>query len=146
MTARQRASRKRRPLRPRHHEPPLPPPALDLADAFIAEYHAGDDPEHHETIRWIVLAAGELIAENGYPGVWDSLDHVDFLARMPAATPRERAETCLYLLGFTTWLAAQSYVDPDRPLDAATAVLATGISEPIIVNLCHSLLSGPAQS
>lgn len=143
MTARHRASRKRRPLR---LERPQPPPALDLADAFIAEYHAGDDPENRDTIRWIVLAAGELIAENGYPGVWDSLDHVDFLARTPAATPHERAEICLYLLGFTTWLAASSYVDPDRPLDAATAVLATGITDPIIINLCHSLLSGPAPS
>jgi hypothetical protein len=146
MTARHRASRKRRPVRSRRLERPLPPPALDLADAFIAEFHAGDDPEQHDTIRWIVLAAGEAIAEKGYPGVWDSLDHVDFLARMPAATPRERAEICLYLLGFTTWLAASSYVDPDRPLDAATAVLATGITDPIIINLCHSLLSRPAAS
>ena len=102
MTARKRASRNRRPLRSRRLERPLPPPALDLADAFIAEYHAGDDPENHDTIRSLVLAAGELIAENGYPGLWDSLDHVELLARMPAATPRERAEICLYLLGFTT--------------------------------------------
>ena len=39
-----------------------------------------------------------------------------------AATARERGEICLYLLGFTRWLAACSFVDPDRPLDAATAV------------------------
>lgn len=134
MTSRTRASRNRR---------PPTPTALELADGFIADFHAGDAPEQKETIRSLVLAAGELIAEKGWPGVWDALDHAELLARMPAATPREHAELCLYLVGFTTWLAAGSFVDPDRPLDAATAVLATGTSNPILLALCHHILSVP---
>lgn len=141
MTNRKRSTPPRK-SRSRQSKGSLPaPPALELAKAFIRDFHRGDPRERKEAIVAMVLGAGELICETAGPGRWDALDPAELLARMPTATPDERVELCLHLIGFTSWLAANGYVDPDLPPAAARAVVATEPTEPILLTLCRGILS-----
>src|SRR5690606_10868085 len=86
------------------------PPALELAAQFIADLHGDAEDEEREAIEWLVLCAGQYLAEEAEPGQWEALDGVALLGRMPARSEREHVALCLYLVGFVGWMAVVGYM------------------------------------
>lgn len=76
-------------------------PALELADAFIADTTGTDDAER---TRAVILCAAELIADRGAPGRWESFDAAAYRGRVDFLDEHALVGEFLVLAGFIGWL------------------------------------------
>jgi hypothetical protein len=115
-----------------------PESLLELADAFIRQFHGGAGGQEREQVRSIIVRVGEHVARATGPGAWASFDARAFLRRMPHADEHGRTLTRIVLVGFFGFLAFRELITPAEAQAIVVAVRTEGPREPMLDELCRA--------
>jgi len=110
--------------------------ALEIANAFIAQMHAGDSSDEIERVRAVVLLAGQHLADLGCAGHWPAFDGATFFEQIAFLERHERLGYALILVGLFGWLAASDLVLVEEALAIIGDIQHSAPKSPLADELC----------